>query len=45
MDLEGIMQVKQVRERQILYYVTYMWHQKNIQQTSKYDKNEADPQI
>ena len=45
MDLEGIMlsEINQT-ERQILYDIIYMWNLK-IQQTSEYNKKEADRYI
>ena len=36
---------KSVRERHILYDITYMWNLKKLQQTSEYNKKEADSQI
>ena len=33
---------KSDRERQILYDITYMWNLKKPQQTSEYNKKEAD---
>ena len=35
---------KAERERKILYDITHMWNLKKIQQTSKYNKKEADSQ-
>ena len=46
MDLEGIMlsEISQ-RQKQILYYITYMWSLRQRRQTNEYNKKEADSQI
>ena len=42
-DLKSIM-LSEIRERQILYDITYMWNLKNTT-TSEYGRKEADSQI
>ena len=40
-DLEGNMLTEISQKRNILYYITYMWNVKKIQQTSDYNKKEG----